>query len=119
MFSKKGNKPQSYCKDCHKEYRKQHYIDNRDRYINRAADYRLEFKNWFKGIKQTLKCIKCGESRWWVLDFHHRDPEQKDSNISDLVAKSSKTLVLQELEKCDVLCSNCHRDLHYQQRMQD
>ena len=116
MFSKKGDKPQSYCKECHKEYRDQHYLNNREKYILKSHNYKIEFKEWFNDIRKNLKCSKCEESRWWVLDFHHRNPEEKDYNISDLVTKCSKVLIIKEVEKCDVLCSNCHRDLHYQQR---
>ena len=66
--------------------------------------------------KQTLKCYKCGESRHWVLDFHHRDPSIKDGTITQMLLNSSREKLLQEIDKCDVLCANCHRDLHYQER---
>lgn len=53
-----------------------------------------------------------GEDRWWVLDFHHTSPDEKEGSISNLVDSPNK--LEKELEKCIVLCSNCHRDLHFQ-----
>ena len=62
-------------------------------------------------IKKTLKCSICGEDRWWVLDFHHTDPNKKEKHISHLIESPKK--LQEELKKCIVVCSNCHRDLHY------
>jgi len=74
-------------------------------------------RDWIENIKSTLFCSKCGESRWWVLDFHHRNPEEKDKNVAILLQEASKERVLKEIEKCDILCSNCHRNLHYQENI--
>lgn len=115
-FSLKRGKPQAYCKDCHKEYRKIHYENNKQKYIDKASLYRKDFYKWFENFKRTLKCHNCNESRHWVLDFHHLDSETKDNNVSTLIGTCSKTKVLEEIDKCIVLCSNCHRDLHYQEK---
>jgi 5-methylcytosine-specific restriction endonuclease McrA len=47
-----------------------------------------------------------------AMDFHHRNPKEKDIGISRLVM-SKWERVKHELNKCDLLCSNCHRELHY------
>lgn len=57
------------------------------------------------------KCQICGYDKCVAaLDFHHRDPTEKDPlwNKSWSI-KRLKT----ELDKCDILCSNCHRELHW------
>ena len=74
---------------------------------------------WFTDYKKTLKCKECGESRYWVLDFHHRDPKEKDVEVSTLMRRGNKTKILKEIEKCDVLCANCHRDLHFKENNAD
>ena len=51
-----------------------------------------------------------------MLDFHHKDPSIKDGTIAQMLINSSKEKLLQVINKCDVLCANCHRDLHYQER---
>lgn len=76
-------------------------------------------RRWFDEMKKNLKCKECGEKRSWVLDFHHRDPKTKDGTISQLLRKSNIGAVKEEIKKCDVLCANCHRDLHYQEQKKD
>lgn len=62
--------------------------------------------------KKTLKCAKCSENRFYLLDFHHKDPNQKEYTISKRTNTKLETL-MPEIEKCVVLCSNCHREYHY------
>lgn len=107
---------QSVCRECQKEYRHQHYLLNQQKYINKAKQYRNDFINWFVGIKKTLKCEKCGDERYWVLDFHHTDPKNKDLEISKLIHGCNKEKILSEMKKCVVLCANCHRDFHFKEK---
>lgn len=57
------------------------------------------------------KCIKCGESDLWKLTFHHRIGDNKDSILARLYEGRLSTL-LDEVDKCDLLCANCHRVEH-------
>ena len=63
-------------------------------------------------IKSQLKCSICGEDRIWCLDFHHTNPSEKEGSVSHMIQAPNK--LKSELEKCIVLCANCHRDVHYQ-----
>lgn len=116
-YDRKTPQLQGICKECQTKYRKEHYERNKIKYINKARTYTKKVAEWFtKEVKDKLTCSKCGENRHWVLDFHHLDPETKEDNVSNLLAKGSKKKLLKEIEKCIVLCSNCHRDLHYQEK---
>jgi hypothetical protein len=53
-------------------------------------------------------CVDCGEKNPIVLEFDHRDPNQKIANVGKLRYGSTKQLK-EELAKCDVVCANCHR----------
>lgn len=64
-------------------------------------------------IKLGGKCQKCGETREHILNFHHLNPEEKDSIPSELLVKSKIELFFQEIDKCILLCSNCHEDFHF------
>lgn len=101
-----------------REYQKEWYKKNRDKEKARIEKYRKDLKEWFATeIVAKAKCTKCGEDHPATIDFHHRDPETKEGAIADLVAnKRSKEAILKEIDKCDVLCSNCHRKLHYKER---
>jgi len=58
------------------------------------------------------KCQKCGYDKCYAaFDFHHRDPNIKEYAWNDLKKRSRKT-IFEELDKCDLLCANCHRETH-------
>jgi hypothetical protein len=60
------------------------------------------------------ECKQCGESHISCLVFHHRNPKEKNFTIAKMVSgKMKKELILEEIKKCDVLCANCHRKLHW------
>lgn len=66
------------------------------------------------GIKKLGgKCIKCGNNKVYLLDFHHRDPSIKEGELSDFSKGYQLEKFFNELEKCDLLCANCHREFHY------
>lgn len=61
-----------------------------------------------EAIAQALhnkQCMDCGEDDIVVLQFDHRDPKTKKRDVS---ACSTVTSVLEEIEKCDIVCANCH-----------
>lgn len=65
------------------------------------------------------KCIKCGYSKCVAaLEFHHRDPKEKEVQWNQLRKRSWDTIV-EELDKCDLLCSNCHREEHFDEDIWD
>lgn len=86
-----------YCKECVK-------LNERKKYAERKQQV-IEYKN-------HLHCTKCGDSRFYVLDFHHLNPEEKDYTI----ARNSRIKfenLMNEIDKCIPLCANCHREFHY------
>ena len=67
-----------------------------------------------EGVKRLgNQCLKCGESKYYLLDFHHLDGSDKDATPSRLIADSKIEDFFSEIEKCVLLCSNCHRELHW------
>jgi hypothetical protein len=64
-------------------------------------------------IDAMTPCVKCGFFHPSAMDFHHIDPKEKDKGVSELVRNGYATKrIVEELEKCICLCSNCHRILH-------
>ena len=62
------------------------------------------------------ECISCGYSKCpWCLCFHHTDPGQKDFDISRGTSYCDWETIRRELDKCLLLCTNCHGELHYNQ----
>jgi hypothetical protein len=51
------------------------------------------------------------------LDFHHDGQSEKDFNVADMAGQGLSIKAIQiEIEKCIILCSNCHRIEHYEER---
>lgn len=72
----------------------------------------------FISAYKLLSPCGCGEIDPVCLQFHHRNPEEKSFGISDLAKRNSVSwaALFAEVEKCDVLCSNCHLRHHHEQR---
>lgn len=87
------------CKECHNGYMKEKYKEKK-----------LEIQD----LKQELKCAKCGYDKCGAaLDFHHRDPAEKDERVAQMVSnRYALDKVREEIKKCVVLCANCHREFH-------
>jgi 5-methylcytosine-specific restriction endonuclease McrA len=61
------------------------------------------------------KCQLCGYNKSHAaLEFHHRDPKEKDFGIAKQWYRKLDDILKRELDKCDLLCSNCHREVHEQ-----
>jgi len=59
------------------------------------------------------KCEKCGYDKYvGALEFHHKDSNQKDFTIANARLTSFSDKIKKELDKCEILCSNCHRETH-------
>ena len=95
---KKRGTRRAECKQCISERQKKKYHDR---------------KNELNEYKKQHSCVKCGESRFYVLDFHHIDPTIKTKDICKLSVESSGKRMWEEIDKCVLLCSNCHREFHY------
>jgi len=73
-------------------------------------------KDRIKGIiKQhygLLACMVCGYDKSFdALDCHHRITSEKENEISNM-ATMSEDVIKKELSKCDLVCANCHREIH-------
>jgi len=99
FYAKGKNRLQSYCKSCLCERQIQRWIKRK-----LAA---IEYKGG--------GCSQCGYNRnYAALDFHHTDPSEKEVMWNRLRLRNWKQ-VLVELDKCVLLCKNCHTELHHPQ----
>ena len=100
---------QVWCKVCIKKHdhlryeqdKKKHRSWNmkrRDIYYDRVTEYLTDHP-----------CVDCGEADPIVLEFDHRDPEIKDGEVTKLLSYASWERIEEEINKCDIVCSNCHR----------
>ena len=74
-------------------------------------------RTWIDEYKAKKACMKCGIRDYRVLEFHHRDETEKQFGISDFYYHQfSMEKVKEEMAKCEVVCANCHRLIHYERR---
>ena len=84
--------------------------------IARTMELRREKYRWIAEYKAERGCSLCPEKRPAALDFHHRNSADKIVNISHAIQRWSDERILAEIEKCDVICANCHRVMHGPER---
>lgn len=111
----------SQCKTCQKKQEKIHYqecIERREQVLSDTKLRKIGNVNLVEARKID-GCLKCGEKRSYVLDFHHRDSKTKENTINHLIKSGSADKLILELKKCDVLCANCHREFHYLNLLQN
>jgi len=105
------NSLQSWCKLCKNKFAKEHYKKNKEK-RDKQMVYRIRL-NKQKAIEYLGgKCLDCnGVFHPSVYDFHHRNPEEKEIGPQKLMHRSWNKIT-KEIDKCDLLCSNCHRIRH-------
>lgn len=95
------------------KYDRDYYESNKDKILARNKAYKLKIRKWFREYKKKLSCERCGESHYACLEFHHYK-KKKEKAVSTMVANGySKKNILKEIAKCEVVCANCHRKIHY------
>ena len=108
------------CRECQKPFRKNWYEGNaKERHLKNVKERKEEVRRlareYVLAYLLTHPCIECVESDPRVLEFHHR--YGKDKAISELIAGGYSIATIQaEIDKCDVLCANCHRKITVEER---
>jgi len=103
---------QAKCIICNREQAKAYYhaTKQKDRHGKRAASRQKRIAEALNAIKTSAGCRFCDERCSVCLDMHHIDGEDKEFILARCVYALPK--ILAEAEKCEVLCSNCHRKVH-------
>jgi hypothetical protein len=104
-----------------------YYYRNKEKAAAKAKKWREENKDYVREMQRKNKrerkdwavqylgnkCQLCGQSfHPAIYEFHHRNPEDKDRDPSKMLQLSLDRLQ-KELDKCDLLCANCHRYTHH------
>lgn len=103
---------QSSCKECSNASTKGSRAKKPQQYRevarNLTRQYAADFQKW----KEQQKCLVCEEDNSCCLDLHHLDPSQKDMAVSTAVTRWSWNKLQTEIDKCVVVCRNCHAKIH-------
>jgi hypothetical protein len=82
----------------------------------RNAALRARNRAWINEYISGKCCAECSENHPGVLDFHHIDPETKYKEVALLLRNAALDTIQAEIAKCIILCANCHRKFHWNQR---
>lgn len=125
--------PKAYQKDYYQTHKEEYKRRSHERYLvnkttmnkqsklyreshleqetERQRGYRRKQRAWFDWVMGFAFCMDCGLSDKRVLDWHHRDPSKKRF---DVAGYHSIQATIEEMEKCDIVCANCHRIRHHE-----
>lgn len=98
---------------------RRHYQQNKEKIKAKVKAYKTKKREEWKAYKKSLSCALCGAAHPAIIDFHHvvrDDPDKK--KVHQLVKEGKFPQAHEEIKKCLILCANCHRILHWEEREQ-
>lgn len=103
---------QHYCIECMKEYRREHYRNNKQQYYDRKNKTDKILRQYRNDIKLNAICASCGidyPNEPYLFEFDHLSSSEKSKCVSHLVGNGSLKKLKEEISKCQILCLICHR----------
>lgn len=92
-----------------RDAKKRWYENNKEVYYERNKVKRLRGQEYVRSAKTDIPCMDCGIIYPpYVMDFDHRDPSTKFKDVGRMTNYSLET-IQKEIDKCDIVCANCHR----------
>ncbi len=133
-----GEKRHSRCKTCVANEAKQRYHFRKNNHLcvrcgrkvatghlcKRCLDFDVEKAKEKRGKNKRLaieylggKCRRCGLVTliYTIYDFHHKDEKSKEYQIAKYLGSRNWARLKRELDKCTLLCANCHRAIHWEE----
>lgn len=94
--------------DIRKAYARRHYQNRIEAYAAKNKSARLEREEYVFNLKATSPCIDCNQYFHPCQMQYDHTGSDKVASISDLIRNSTLTAIKLEIEKCELVCSNCH-----------
>lgn len=99
FYVRRKTNSSSYCKACV-------HVQT----LDRQKKFKAELVTYKGGSCERCNYDKCMSA----LEFHHRDPSEKDFTISKYKCTKVNDTILKEIDKCMLVCANCHREIHHE-----
>jgi len=101
-------------------YQREWHQRHREKRLALMYERKDSINKYIQEVKSQMCCVDCGQQHPATLHFHHLNPEDKKFNISGAGYYGiSLKKVKAEIEKCIVLCANCHAIRHYNERTEE
>lgn len=91
---------------------RRHYDNNKEACLARCKAAARDRRDRLFEYKLGLECADCPpgtKHHPFQLDFDHRPGADKVDNVSAMAGRASWKRMMEEIDKCDVVCANCHR----------
>lgn len=109
-----------------KAYAAKHYQENKEQFQKWREENKAKMAQYARGyrransekliaVKRDRGCLICGQHDPRCLQFHHREPEHKEYSVSTMIGFPWDRIQA-EIDKCDVLCANCHMIEHHDRK---
>jgi hypothetical protein len=92
-----------------------YYEGNKKKVIKANGLVRKKNRKLWNELKSKLQCYRCGFSHPAALDFHH-ETRSNHKSVYRLASSGLYKQAIREIQKCSVLCANCHRITHYEEK---
>lgn len=114
--NKKAGIRRAECKECFNQLTRKHYENNKEYYRQIVINKREKNRDFIKSILINSSCIDCNNNDWRVLEFDHVMGTKIESvcKMSNQMASIKK--LEEEIKKCEIRCSNCHKIVTYQRQ---
>jgi len=114
-FNRRGKHYQSVCRKCQNDVSKKHYEANKESYKQRNAKRREKVRDYLIQTK-SVPCLDCSKMYpHYVMEFDHLG--DKDFTIGEFrVHGFALNRIKAEIAKCEIVCSNCHKERTWKRR---
>jgi len=100
---------QPWCRPCRRDYAAAHYQANKARRQAENKSRQAEFMAWYVELKAGRPCADCGlVFHSAAMQWDHLPGEDKTADLAFLARRGSRSRVLDEIEKCELVCASCH-----------
>ena len=108
-FHRRGDGYQWWCKDCRRAWDAAYHERTRPIRLSQKRERMQSLVDWMRELKSSRPCTDCG--RWFhhaAMGFDHLPGTTKRSEISTLLYSGYRQVLLDEIAKCELVCTNCH-----------
>ena len=96
-------------KEKNREYQRRWYQNNKAKAQERNRIISARYRDEVREYKESNPCVDCGNKfHFSAMDFDHVN-DDKHKGVAILVNQGSRKQIWEEIEKCELVCSNCHR----------
>lgn len=108
--------------EARREEARNFYKENKERLSEHKSQLAKDSKKEaiiYKGSKCSVCGIEFDGTNACIFDFHHLNPDEKEFSPKRVLQNGLSKRALAELDKCILVCSNCHRLIHYKDEFMD